>query len=112
MSADHNQISLTGALKIFRNTDITTALYQNGFHRNWYKLNKVGGQSISSILSGNEPDEGYQLLSAENSADDVYDIKANNRDYKSQGLQSILRSEFKINNINNSLMFGLRIHYD
>ena len=112
MSADHNQISLTGALKLFRNTNITAALYQNGFHRNWYKLNKVGEQSISSILSGDESDVGYQLLSAENSADDVYDIKANNRDYKSQGLQSILRSEFKINNINNSLMFGLRIHYD
>ena len=100
MSADHNQISLTGALKLFRNTNITAALYQNGFHRNWYKLNKVGEQSISSILSGDESDVGYQLLSAENSADDVYDIKANNRDYKSQGLQSILRSVFKINNIN------------
>ena len=112
MSADHNQISLTGALKLFRNADITTTLYQNNFHRNWYKLNKVGGQSIGSILSGDESGEGYQLLFTQNTENDVYDIKANNRDYISQGIQSVFRSDYKLKNINNSLMFGLRIHYD
>ena len=96
MSADHNQISLTGALKLFKNADITTTFYQNNFHRNWYKLNKVGGQSIGSILSGDESGESYQLLFAQNTENDVYDIKANNRDYISQGIQSVFRSDFKV----------------
>ena len=81
MTANHAQISLAGAIKLFTNSDLTTTLYQNKFHRNWYKLNKIAGQSISSILAEGNNGENYNLLSALNSEDDIYDIKANNRDY-------------------------------
>lgn len=112
MSADHGQVSITGAIKISRKSDFTTTIYQNNFHRNWYKLNKVEGKSINSILIANGDVQAYQLLSAENSDDDTYDIKANNRDYVSQGIQSIFRYDFNILNLKNDLMVGLRIHYD
>ncbi len=113
MDADHEQISLTAILKPFENLDITSTLYDNHFHRNWYKLNKVNGYGIGSILSNDTgTDSTYQLLSANNSIDDVYDIKANNRIYVSSGLQSVLRSNFKFFGKQNDLMFGLRIHSD
>ncbi|GIS70848.1 MAG: hypothetical protein CM1200mP10_04250 [Candidatus Neomarinimicrobiota bacterium] len=51
MDADHEQFSLTAIKKPFENLDITSTLYDNHFHRNWYKLNKVNGHSIGSILS-------------------------------------------------------------
>ena len=113
MDADHEQFSLTAIIKPFENLDITSTLYNNHFHRNWYKLNKVNGFSIGSILSNNVgADSTYQLLSANNSIDDIYDIKANNRIYESSGLQTILRSNFKIFGKHNDLMFGFRIHSD
>ena len=85
MTANHAQISLTGAVKLFTNSDLTTTLYQNKFHRNWYKLNKIAIVSISSILAEGNNGENYNLLSTLNSEDDIYDIKANNRDYHQQG---------------------------
>ena len=76
-------------------------------------MNKVNGHSIGSILSNdNGSDSTYQLLSANNSIDDIYDIKANNRIYESSGLQTVLRSNFKIFGNQNDLMFGFRIHSD
>ena len=113
MDADHEQISLTAILKPSENLDITSTLYDNNFHRNWYKLNKVNGHGIGSILSdGTGADSTYQLLSANNSIDDIYDIKANNRIYESSGLQAVLRSNFKFFGKQNDLMFGFRIHSD
>ena len=113
MDADHEQISLTAILKPSENLDITSTLYDNNFHRNWYKLNKVNGHGIGSILSDDTgTDSTYQLLSANNSIDDIYDIKANNRIYESSGLQAVLRSNFKFFGKQNDLMFGFRIHSD
>ena len=112
MTANHAQISLTGAVKLFTNSDLTTTLYQNKFHRNWYKLNKIAGQSISSILAEGNNGENYNLLSTLNSEDDIYDIKANNRDYLSTGIQSIIRSDFDIFGTSNDFMLGFRMHYD
>ena len=113
MDADHEQFSLTAIIKPSENLDITSTLYNNHFHRNWYKLNKVNGFSIGSILSNNAgADSTYQLLSANNSIDDIYDIKANNRIYESSGLQAVLRSNFKFFGKQNDLMFGFRIHSD
>ena len=113
MDADHEQISLTAILKPFENLDITSTLYDNNFHRNWYKLNKVNGHGIGSILSDDTgTDSTYQLLSTNNSIDDIYDIKANNRIYESSGLQAVLRSNFKFFGKQNDLMIGFRIHSD
>ena len=113
MDADHQQVSLTAIFKPFDNLDITSTLYNNDFHRNWYKLNKVNGHGIASILSSNNSsDSTYQLLSVNNSIDDIYDIKANNRIYKSRGIQTILRSNFKFIGKQNDLMVGFRVHSD
>jgi len=113
MDADHDQITVTGAVKVLSNLDITSTLYNNDFHRNWYKLNKVNGHSIGSILDEDEgTSDSYDLLSAENTEDDTYDIKANNRIYNSKGLQTVLRSDFSIIGSRHNLMFGFRQHSD
>ena len=113
MDANHDQITLTGVIKILQNLDITSTVYNNDFHRNWYKLNKVNGDKIGSILNQDEGTEvSYSLLSATNSDDDIYDIKANNRIYNSKGVQTLLRSNFSLFNTNHNLMIGIRRHSD
>ncbi|RPH06015.1 MAG: TonB-dependent receptor [bacterium TMED46] len=113
MDANHDQITLTGVIKILQNLDITSTVYNNDFHRNWYKLNEVNGDKIGSILNQDEGTEvSYSLLSATNSDDDIYDIKANNRIYNSKGVQTLLRSNFSLFNTNHNLMIGIRRHSD
>tara|TARA_B110000438_G_scaffold30528_1_gene29898 strand:+ start:3083 stop:5503 length:2421 start_codon:yes stop_codon:yes gene_type:complete len=113
MAANHDQVTLTGVIKVLPNLDMTSTVYNNDFNRNWYKLNKVNGQSIGSILNQDEGTEAsYILLSANNSEDDIYDIKANNRIYNSRGLQTILRLSFPLFQSDHNLMAGFRQHSD
>ena len=113
MKADHEQITVTGVIKVLSNLDITSTLYNNDFHRNWYKLNKVSGLSIGSILKqGEGTAEAYELLSAVNTIDNIFDIKANNRIYNSKGLQTVLRSDFTISRSKHNVILGFRQHLD
>ena len=68
--------------KINNNISLAIIAYRNDFDRNWYKLNKVNDMSLSTITNPTEDgwDEFYFLMNVENSMDDAYRIKANNRD--------------------------------
>ncbi|SVA24349.1 uncharacterized protein METZ01_LOCUS77203, partial [marine metagenome] len=112
MNADHTQMVVTGAVKPFENVDVTVAYYNNGFGRNWYKLSKVGGKSISSILSTGNDHPDYALLSAENTDDNVFQIKANNRIYEAEGVQFVTNSRFSLLKTSHSFMAGFRKHTD
>ncbi|MDP6578446.1 MAG: TonB-dependent receptor [Candidatus Marinimicrobia bacterium] len=112
MDADHAQTVLTGVVKPLANVDLTFAYYKNEFNRNWYKLSKVGGVSIGSILSSDNNHPAYALLSAEDTSDDVFQIKANNRMYKSTGFQLVANSRFSLLNSYHNLMVGYRDHSD
>ena len=62
--------------------------YRNDFQRNWYKLQSAGGESLGDILD--DPNAfatelGY--LKGETSPDDALQVRANNREYYSQGIQ-------------------------
>ena len=66
--------------------------------------------SLSSITkpSADGWNEFYLLMDAENSADDAYRIKANNREYYSSGVQAV----FNVNAGNHDIQAGVRIHSD
>ena len=110
MDADHSQIMLSYAAKLNDNMSLAIVGYSNDFARNWYKLNKVNGMSLSSITKPTADgwNEFYLLMDAENSADDAYRIKANNREYYSSGLQAVLN----VNAGAHDIQAGLRIHSD
>ena len=110
MDADHSQVMLSYAAKINDNMSLAIVGYSNNFARNWYKLNKVNGMSLSSITkpTAEEWNEFYLLMDAENSADDAYRIKANNREYYSSGVQAV----FNVNAGNHDIQAGVRIHSD
>ena len=110
MDADHSQVMLSYAAKLNDNMSLAIIGYSNDFARNWYKLNKVNGMSLSSITKPTADgwNEFYLLMDAENSADDAYRIKANNREYYSSGVQAV----FNVYAGNHDIQAGVRIHSD
>lgn len=114
MDADHQQYSVRHFAQFSEHLDITTTLYRNDFDRNWYKLDEVDGVSIGNLLSDPQSNQtAYGIVTGQvNSADDALSVKANNRSYYSQGIQSVIGSNLKIGTIENSLELGIRYHYD
>ena len=111
MDADHFQISLMNSIQLSENSNLSLVFYRNNFKRNWYKLSKVNGTSIGSLLSAGNTHKSYSFLSVTEAGDNTYQIKANNREYYSQGIQ--LASNIKSNFVfQHNLMIGLRLHED
>ena len=94
--------------------DVTTSVYRNDFDRNWYKLDRVSGTSLGDIL---EDPTGYAseyayLTGDSTSADGALAVKANNRSYYAQGVESIVGIEFDSWGWAQELEVGLRYHED
>lgn len=91
MNAEHRQYQLRHLVRAGERADLTTTLYRNEFSRNWYKLDSVDGQSISGVLAS--PDQfsaEVSLLRGGESEADALMVRANNRSYTSQGVQTVL----------------------
>lgn len=113
MDADQTQLSLRHFAQFSSKFDITTTIYRNEFNRNWYKLDKVDGIGISSLLANpQENTTAFNIVSGSSSFDDALSVKANNRAYYSRGIQSILGSSFEFAGTTSALEFGIRYHED
>ncbi len=114
-----NQFSLTHKIKLLKSFNITTTAYRTTFARNWYKLDKVKG------IAGNEikiaklldnpiiyPEELDIIKGVSSTNTDALFVKANNRNYYSQGVQTKLDFKLKTNKIKHNIEVGIRIHQD
>lgn len=113
---DHQQFQLDHLIKPAQNIKIRTTAYQNNFHRNWYKLNDVtinDKESISNILGSPEdfPLEYAAIESMNDTDEDVFGVKANNRTYGSKGIQSVANITFGKQTFND-IEIGFRYHED
>jgi Fe(3+) dicitrate transport protein len=116
MNAEHQQYQLTHFIRLSSSLDISTTGYLNKFKRNWYKLDDVNlGErvSISNILSSpqNFPLEYQTILGNENTQEDAMGVKANNRAYTSNGVQSIAKLRWGSDGLQ-TLEAGIRYHED
>jgi Fe(3+) dicitrate transport protein len=116
MVTEHSQLQLDHLIKPAENIRINTTAYFNRFKRNWYKLDDVlldERVSLSSVLE--DPvtyrDEYRALLGVEDTPDDAFGVKANNRSFQSKGIQSRATLTFG-NNWPQELELGLRYHED
>ena len=107
LKTDHRQWVATYLLTFSNKLKITTNAYYNYFHRNWYKLNDVRAGITSkekrsiAILTGKTDREEEALL-----------VRANNRTYRSRGIQTRAEYRFNLNEFFFDLEFGLRYHAD
>ena len=113
MNTDHQQYQLRYFAQPARSVDITATLYRNEFARNWFKLQSVEGSGIGAVVA--DPEEfapEMAILRGATSEDGALLVRANNREYFSQGIQSTLGVRFETGPASHALEFGLRYHQD
>ena len=120
MESKHTQWHFRHLIRPLKFMDITTTIYRNDFSRNWYKLDKVKGVAdgsftgISDILDdpGSHGAEMNILKGTDSVFEDALAVKANNRSYYSQGIESILGFTFNSSLMNHEIELGFRYHQD
>ena len=112
-ASEHEQYQATYLIDTnsFWRAEVTA--YRNDFHRNWYKVQSVGGESTANVLADPETyATEYGYLTGVTSADDDIQIRANNRTYYSEGVQAKIEWDFGVGDTEVSLNTGLRLHED
>lgn len=121
LKTDHRQWVATYLLTFSNKLKITTNAYYNYFHRNWYKLNNVRAgitskekRSIADVLVDPETNIRYfDILTGKTDREgEALLVRANNRTYRSRGIQTRAEYRFNLNEFFFDLEFGLRYHAD
>jgi Fe(3+) dicitrate transport protein len=119
MDTEHTQFMLTHTAKFNDYFRITTTAYRNDFKRNWYKLNDVSAAGQSSSIANllDNPGEFPFLFGIVNGSQDfagcsALNLKNNNREYYSQGIQTKADYHFLTGDVYHDIEVGLRYHQD
>ncbi|MBI5914588.1 MAG: TonB-dependent receptor [Bacteroidetes bacterium] len=119
MDTQHEQYSVRHLVQFSPFIDLATTVYHQKFHRNWYKLDKVSESSgqvpgIAALLADPTafPEAFATLTGSTSPIDKALSVKANNRDYRSQGVQTLLSWRFQTAAVRYTLDLGLRYHAD
>ena len=116
MTNDHQGYSARYRFEFGEQLGLNLLWYRNEFKRDWFKLDRVNGQSMSSMISaintGATAAPLYQgwfdgTLDVNN-----VEIKHNNREYEAEGLQFTLDARFATGDWAHELEFGARRHED
>ncbi len=119
INTDHDLAQLRHFIMLGDGIDLTTTVYNHEFARNWYKLHAVqnapggGYVNISSILT--DPSQYANALGWIRGAPDtdiLGNVRANNREYYSRGIQSQLNWQFDTGGMMHELEVGARLHRD
>lgn len=113
MDARHLHLMGRHFMQFSERFDITTTLYRNSFTRDWYKLQSVDGLGLSSVL--NDPEAyvtAFGYLRGADSPENTLIVRSNNREYLSQGIESIFALNLGPGSVDNQFELGVRIHQD
>lgn len=114
MGAKQERYSVQHYLELPGLFNVVTTAYRNNFERNWYKLQSVAGISLGSILD-NPADHTYAfglLKGTQDAIDADLTVRANNRKYYSQGIQTVFDIEFETNDLSHDIHLSTRYHED
>lgn len=121
LKTDHQQWVATYLLTFSNKLKVTTNAYYNYFHRNWYKLNDVRAGitskekiSVADVLIAPETNIRYfDILTGKTDREgEALLVRANNRIYRSRGIQTRAEYRFNVKEFFFDLEFGLRYHAD
>jgi len=118
MDTEHTQFMLTHTAKFSEYFRITTTAYRNDFKRNWHKLNDVSANGNSASISdlvenpGNFPFLFGLVNGTQNIQGSALNVKNNNREYYSQGVQTKADYHFVTGSVFHDIEVGLRFHQD
>ncbi len=112
MEAEHRQYELKHYIEPNKKFNLTTTAYYHEFDRNWYKLNKVDGVKLADIFNDTST-YASELSALKGDGSGTLEVKANKRNYVSQGIQSIANTDIKFSkNHKHNLEYGIRYHAD
>jgi len=119
IKTDHEQVELRHYIQFSDALDLTTVAYKNEFSRNWYKLNDVrnnantGWLSLGTVLNNPAANANqYAWLTGANSLAGALRVRNNNREYYSQGVQSVLGWNLDAGGAQHAFEVGVRYHED
>jgi Fe(3+) dicitrate transport protein len=118
LQTNHFQLMATHYIRPTQNLTFTTKAYRNTFARNWYKLDAVNlgatSVSITNILADPIKYAGeYNAIAGNsNTIANALRVKANNREYESQGAQTVGNYKFDTGKAKHDIEFGVRYHED
>lgn len=108
IDTEQERVVLRHFIELGERTDLSTALYNIEFKRNWYKLNQVNGTSLSRAIA----DGGTDLQTLKGAAAGNLNVRANAREYYSRGIKTTLTHGFSIGGADHTLTAGVRFHED
>lgn len=119
MNTEQTQFSITHVVELSKSIDITTTAYRSDFSRNWYKLDKVKDSTgtktkIGALLEDpSEAEDAFAIITGTSStSSDALYVKANNRSYYAQGIQTVVGFNFSTGDITHDIDLGVRVHQD
>lgn len=107
MDTKRNGYMARHLVELNKDLTLTTTAYRNEFQRNWYKAAGLGG--LIDDANGGDVTAQAQLRGE---ADLEFDIKNNNREYVSQGLDFKADWNTELAGMSHTLTFGTRFHDD
>jgi Fe(3+) dicitrate transport protein len=120
MKSEHKHYMLRHVMRPLRNVDVVTTLYRTDFHRNWYKLDRVRASNstswvrIADLLANPQTYAAeYALVTGQTSSiDKALEVKANNRTYYAQGVETSIGWSYEGPALSHALEVGVRVHKD
>ena len=119
LNSDHQIYQATHSIDLTDDWTLTTIAYRTEFARNWFKLHDLpGGRSgctrLSAVLSSPTTcDTEIAILKGQvDSADNALRIRANNRAYYAQGVQTALGGHIDTGPLAHNLVISARLHKD
>lgn len=113
MDAEHRQLQLRYFMRPSDRFDVTATAYRNDFRRNWYKLQSVGGEGIADVVQQPQLFAGeLAVLQGADSDDDALRVRANNREYYSEGIQISVGTRLGHTAMLHDVEVGVRMHRD
>lgn len=99
---------------------VYTQAYYQEYKRNWYKVDRINGQSISNTISCANDGTSCGSIGGQAAAQAILEgneaasvnVKANLRNYRSHGVQSKLTTDFDWGRVQHGLEIGARYHED
>jgi len=95
--------------------DLTTTVYYQGFHRNWYKLDSLrnlegGTNTITLAEALATPGAPLETLRGANGG--TLRVRANNRDHSLAGVETAANYRFHTGDLAHEALLGVRYHTD
>ncbi len=108
IKSEQEQASLRWSISLNDDIDIITTAYQTDFKRNWYKLSNVNGEKLPQVME--TPGLSQDCMKGTAACD--FNVKANNRKYNTQGIESAGYFRFDSGDVQHEVMAGIRLHQD